>query len=248
MTNIASIETLNLKDPANGIEFTARVLEKVHVPFTGENIDKLRVEIIETGETRRMVSKFPSWYIRPLFIAGGGKAEEYYNTWRRLNRENFPVTPEMYMASHQQVVMPDVTEQGGVFYDKQYANTNGVTKPTDDIFLQLNRGTVQDAACAILDKATGLRLALNADDPLSLLVNPDGTFKLYTLDLNGIGTTRLAEISNRMCLEQFMRTYDRAKRTVEEARLRAEFNRKWGIIPIEPEDNSPPSLGSIHRD
>ena len=54
----------------------------------------------------------------------------------------------------------------------------------DDIFLSIDPEEITKQAQEIVEKANKAGISLPMDDPLELLVNPDGTWRLLVLDLS----------------------------------------------------------------
>lgn len=214
-------EILGLCDPSTGEVHHARILQSEHVVYTAENVDKILVDMVDLKTIKKLVTKAPVFiYIPPGFNMSAiwefDSAATYYEIWRRLKEVHLPVVEEMFIASSKVVVMPDLTSEGGTFYDRQVVSTilasTRTPQPTDAVFLGLDRGSIQDAAISVLDQATRLSIGLSIDDPLSLLVNPNCTFQPYALDIGlTIFDTSKALAINGICFDRFMRHIDKAR-------------------------------------
>lgn len=199
-------ELLTLYNPNTKRVREALILWKRKVKSTAENVEKILVEL--DGKRVRLVAKSP-WLFSNL---DGPASSLYFEIWNRLGVAQLPVANSMWTTSQETVVMRDLTVGGGFFYDKSEAGRIIYRKrsvTTDQIFLQIPREEIEKAATQVLTRASSRNVILAPDDPMSLLVRKDGSFRIYLLD---IGLTRFdypnSEAINQISLIKFMRYID----------------------------------------
>lgn len=106
--------------------------------------------------------------------------------WERSKRAGVSVAPTLRLASATEVMMTDFCRGGGCLYDKFAAECvkkqTRKPAPTDLVFMQLNFQEIEEEAESILARATKAGIALPYNDPLNLVVYPNGRWHLVTLD------------------------------------------------------------------
>lgn len=144
----------------------------------------------------------------------------FYMIWEGLKESNLPVVDDLWLVSDFKVAMTDLTPKGGTAYDRNtlfdlMVNRRRHTE-LDSVFLAMNTEKVGYAARGIVNKATSLGIGISLDDPMSLIIQPNGDWKVVLLD---IGLTRFgfssARESNEMCLEKFTQTLKGVKRGIQ---------------------------------
>ena len=112
-------------------------------------------------------------------------ADKYLKYWRELQDAGIPTVPTMRKLDDERVIMTDLTAEGGCLYGKNKSlQMTGDKNSIDDIFLSIDPEEITKQAQEIVEKANKAGISLPMDDPLELLVNPDGTWRLLVLDLS----------------------------------------------------------------
>ncbi len=120
----------------------------------------------------------------------------YIDAWIGFRAAGMPVVPTLRTNAETSLLVTDVKANGGEAYGKALQLiTSGAldeqrTRPRqqiDEIFMDLtginNFPAIEEEAQRLLDRANASNLRLPYDDPFELVVNPNGTWKLMTLDL-----------------------------------------------------------------
>lgn len=206
------------KDKSHAVVIT----RKEELPETSEHLSRLHADFLYGTKKRqiKLVSKLPRVFSRRL-DNHADYAKEYYGIWSRLKKAGLPVVPTVRRVSKEEVAMTDLTADGSIFYDKNtntnlrlmYDNAAYSAHPFDKKFLSLNTRSVIKRAETILDKANRESIALALDDPLSLLVHPDGTWDIYVLDIGGTQfDTKTVKFKNKVNLRTFKEQLESIKR------------------------------------
>ena len=134
--------------------------------------------------TSRLVSKFPNCYPRPGL--GESQTDLYCEKITGLASAGIPVVPRVYVVSDTEVLLPDLTLDGGIILDK-HANDLSPDIVNDEI-TQLVRGfALLDAIMQlsqIVDLANMHDIGLPFDDPLALYIGPDSEIQALVLDVD----------------------------------------------------------------
>ena len=108
----------------------------------------------------------------------------YINIWRCLKEASLPVVPTVRKVNEHDIAMTDLCSDGSEFYGKSrnwYPETH--TWLLVDVFNRLNFRDVRNCANTIANHATKNGIGLPGDDPLELLIHPDGSWNLIILDI-----------------------------------------------------------------
>lgn len=144
-------------------------------------------------------------------------AQDYYNTWKKMQEAQLPVVPMLRRITDYEVAITDLTANGSVLYDKgalwEMSPPFEVRKkqPTDSAFIEIPLLEVCEQAKKIISRATEHRIVLPPDDLMSLVVNPNGEWHLIMLDYSMIKFRSrffgkyFTERENRKSLEYFMK-------------------------------------------
>ncbi|HEV7454485.1 MAG TPA: hypothetical protein VGO07_04460 [Candidatus Saccharimonadales bacterium] len=124
--------------------------------------------------------------------------DHYIHSWQVCNEAGIPVVPEVMVSDDDTLLVTDVKAGGSEVYGKgmaralsSYDHAQERHRPHADIdalFMQItapeNVGAIRAEAERISQLAINAGMELPADDPYELIVHPDGTWQLMTLDLD----------------------------------------------------------------
>lgn len=129
------------------------------------------------------VSKAPRYMSSFKYMDHLDPVADYCNTWNSLREAGILVVPILRKVSTTEVMMTDLCLGDGCLYDKFAATTQGQhdrqPMPIDSVFIQLNFQEIERAAKSIFDRATKAGITLAYDDPLNLVVYPNGNWHLF---------------------------------------------------------------------
>ena len=113
-------------------------------------------------------------------------AEAYYQSWQILRRAGLPTLPVMRVIDEERVIMPDMTADGSMFFGKGKKNivVDG-REPylAELVFMSLDLEKLLERAAWVEGTAWEKGIVLPFDDPLDLLVHPDGSWEVMVVDL-----------------------------------------------------------------
>ncbi len=199
------METISLYNPNTERTQVLEILSQQSIPHSSEHAVKLtarqpnrqnpKIVHLVTKRAKHVID-FPTaleseepW--DPMTFKLRTYTDILWDIWHRLSTSGHPVVPTMWLTDNDLVAMTDLTAKGGAFYDKSArgiaVDQGFVDKDLDKVFLDIDERSITDAALRAANKATFDRIALSRDDAMSLFVLPDGSFKIYLLD---IGLTR----------------------------------------------------------
>lgn len=190
---------------------TIRVVGQEEIPETIDILFKVTGKLTYGARTRevKLISK-KSNEDYPY------SAKEYYGKWRKLKNAGLPVTPTMRRVSRKEVAMTDLTANGSCIYDKYKIRRIDKGEPLNRIFLGINTKDILAKAKEVFDKATQHKIALAEDDPLSLVVHPDGKWNIIVLDIDFVKIDYPhAKQSNEVCLEVFEEDIKKLKNKIK---------------------------------
>ena len=96
------------------------------------------------------------------------------------------MVPSVRLVSESKVMMTNLLADGSGVYGKHQAlleSRNYRPQSTDPLFMSLKINRVLASAREIIKLANRKNIRLPIDDPLTLLVHPDGSFKVMMLDI-----------------------------------------------------------------
>lgn len=201
----------------------AVVVTSVDTSITSyERVDRVSATIMGRAAERRvsLIEKSPSVFAYDGTLGHFDYQMEggvlYYDIWKRLINAKIPVVDNLWLVSASTVAMTDMTAMGGRFYDKYEYFSERLFRQNPDkidrVFGQLKRGHVLNTVREILNNANEHLIALNTDDPLSLLVRPDNSWRVVALDISGTRFGHQDTIKlNQQNLIQFMGYFDRMR-------------------------------------
>lgn len=157
-------------------------------------------------QTSRTAFKAGGIETKQLITTADGKsyierpfAREYIEAWLRFREQGLPVAPELLVNPTQTAIFTtDFKHDGSELYGKgfklclrgSYGNKFERRHPEiDPLFLELTAperfDRLQHEARDLATVATERRVLLPDDDPMELLIHPDGSHELVILDLVG---------------------------------------------------------------
>ena len=124
----------------------------------------------------------------------------YYDRWLHLRELGRPTVGSMRVVDENTVAMGDMTVGGGVFFGKEkmyelggelegklYGESVRDNTQMEKVFLEIDRSLIEAEIDRVQDLAWKNGIKLPPDDPIDILVMPDGTFKVLVLDLSMLG-------------------------------------------------------------
>jgi hypothetical protein len=176
------METLTLTSVSEAYTATATVLGRTALPvFFGARDPKelLTVQFTGAAEPESLVER----PLRP------NSAE----IWKEFHDSDVPVTSDIFVGAHNKLLVPNLKARGSELYGKCLSYLLGanlerdVHRPEIDEFfvglLGTNEDQVDDRITQFARTATQSDLLLPQDDPLEMIVHPDGSWNLIVLDL-----------------------------------------------------------------
>lgn len=186
-------ELLHFVRPDGKTSSVVSILKEEIFPTSGiEGPRKVSVGVYNRGLIRHvsMVTKRPRLFC-PSLQDGETPADRFINIWTRLKAADIPVVPTVRKISDAEVAMTDLTRYGSIIYGKHQAS-NIEALPTDPLsltihaaFLRINPSQFEQLTRKIFDNATRNNILLAFDDPLDLVVKPNGSWYLIALDIGG---------------------------------------------------------------
>ncbi len=220
-------EVLSLYDPRTNTTQVGEILGRKSIlrPIDEFGEDVENILALVSGERVSLFCKRPEGVVTPpstptLGDGTGKNAGELYEIWRRLNIAGLPVAPQAWIANRESVACPDLTVGGEHFYDRRDSKLIGKRGrpllPTDPVFLSISRENIEDALWEVIEIASRQDIVIPFDDPMALLVKPNGNFKVYLLDF----TTTMFDHSlprraNISYASRFMRYMDNTRKLLE---------------------------------
>lgn len=194
MTDRSQIEMSKIVN-GNKITQQGSVINSVVIGGGVEPKNRLTVEIERNGVIKvlNLVEKTPSqlgyWrdHEKPL-------SEEFFARWKMLKDAKLPVPDTVRITSDTTIVMTDLTADGSDIYGKtdaeaiefeEFLPEKSHRKPRkmDYILNTISTEVIKAEALKIATRATESDISLPFDDPLSLIIHPDGSWQLMILDL-----------------------------------------------------------------
>lgn len=132
-------------------------------------------------EKLHLISKFPN-------CAASNKSQsgQYTENVLGLSKAFIPVVPFVYIVSDSEVLIPDLTWDGGVILDKHAVNLSprNVTRQTGKLIREFDMAKALLKLAEIVTNADMYGIKLPFDDPLSLYITPDLNIKHLVLDVD----------------------------------------------------------------
>lgn len=135
------------------------------------------------------------------------EAERYFARWQFLRRIGVPTVPSMRVVNDDLVAMGDMTRYGGEFFGKakrrdiRYEEQDKIRRKLtkmERLFLRVDNEKVKDELKTIQERLVKHGVSFPIDDAYDLLVNPDGTWSVFVMDL---GMLRMREPEKKWELE-----------------------------------------------
>lgn len=164
--------------------------------FYGSREEKsvLDVRIEKTGERTTLLER-----------ADIGK---YPVVWSVLSEAGLPVVPDLYVGPDNTLLATDLKADGSEFYGKSYSmsvefrHEHERPRPEiDPIFMDLIERKAPEIEEQVQDyarKAAEAGVLLAYDDPVDMLVRPDGSFQVMALDLTRAEVDEVYSLEERM--------------------------------------------------
>lgn len=138
---------------------------------------------------------------------------DFCSIWASLKQAKIPVAATLRKTATSEVMVTDYCSSGGCLYDKHAAycveDKTRQAGQLDQIFVELNPQEIKDRAEVILSTATEARISMHYDDPLNLVVFPNGKWRLVALDIGHVKlNSRTAWSDNIHGLEYLMSYMD----------------------------------------
>lgn len=182
------VETIISTNPFTNKELEVSVKDITEVDSGAENKSRL------TGELRRGdKAKEVKLYLKSTVPFN--TADSYIVKWQEMKAAGLPVVPTLRKASDSSVLMTDLTHDGSELYGKSrnwYPSAHN--SKLKDVFDSLDLKKIEDAAKKIAEQASKNGIGLPDDDPMELLIHPDGSWEIIILDL----TETVSEPSNKI--------------------------------------------------
>jgi len=117
-------------------------------------------------------------------------ALKYFERWKFLRDIGLPVVPNVVVLDGNRVAMTDLAVNGAEFFGKArewklFRSEEEDLSEVESAFLKLNFSEVTKEIERIRKICIEKHLRLAWDDPLDLLVYPDGKFKVFVIDIQG---------------------------------------------------------------
>lgn len=186
------MESLRLYRPDHAREHVVKVISSTSVN-SAEGITKVLGTISSVeGHLVHLVVKTP----RLLYLPGempedkrDKPAEVFFEIWKRLKAANLPVVNNMWLLSDEAVAMTDLTAKGGTTFDRNSLFDLMVNRraasPEDASFMNIDLVEVNAQVDELAQKASESKVAISFDDPMSLIIYPDGRWRIVLLDIGG---------------------------------------------------------------
>lgn len=162
--------------------------------FGSEPKKKISGELLSpTGQTKQV-----SLIERPLVNYEGDST--YEKLWNMCKEAGLPVAPTMRRTDRGTVVFGDLAANGSEFYGKSMWDRLSMRKrrPHENIFdyiklmprflniLENDQDNLKLKLESIVEIANKNNISIPEDDPFDLRVNPDGSWNIFMLDLEGV--------------------------------------------------------------
>lgn len=194
---------------------TLKINSERRIYLGNEPKHRVRASIIGRGSRIREVSLVQKEIRHP------GGADEFIKEWQRLKSAGIPTIPTVRKISPSEVVMTDMTLDGGAFFGKsdlwesKVRKERGKAREIDRRFVEIDLKEIEAQGNEIAQQATDHDIALPYDDPFDLLVHPDGTWQLVVLDIdNQSAEGELAEHNSKAVIGM-LGYLKKIKRTLE---------------------------------
>lgn len=177
----SSPELLSLTSVGKDYVATATVLGRTALPiFDGGREAKNILSVQFEGE------------VEPTFLIERTRCPNSVRTWARFHTSNITVAPDIYVSDYDKLMVPDLKADGSEVYGKYLAallldrRERELERPQiDELFVGLlepKERQINDKVAQCARTASEERLKLPFDDPLELIIHPDGSWDLIVLD------------------------------------------------------------------
>jgi hypothetical protein len=189
--------SINLIKVKNGESKTlsGKVINTQTIEDGGEKKRKVTIEFGNSFGKKNinLVEKEPAVFDENQKIETS-KAKDFYMKWKMLKDAGLPVPNTVRITSDKTVAITDLTVNGSELYGKsdgekvifeEYLKPENhrKSKNLDGLFLSVKSDEIFAEANRIATIATENNICLPFDDPLIMIVHPDGTWSLIILDL-----------------------------------------------------------------
>jgi hypothetical protein len=157
------------------------VVSEEEIPLGYNPKKKVELSIGERGLSLVVKHLFSQSFADKNAAAGKPLADRYIEMWEEMKKAGLPVVETVRIASDKDVAMTDLTRYGDL-YGKHTSFQQGVP-PTSEQFLQLNIEEIKTKAEEVAKMAASNDIILPFDDPMVLLVSPQGNWRLIVLDI-----------------------------------------------------------------
>lgn len=174
-----------------------------------DKVSHIQVTINRSDCREQPESEF-SMVLKPLYQ--GAIAEEhatdYFADWNNFTKAGVHTVPLMKIYDEHTILMSDMTADGSVFYGKNMVYAcferfkNGKITDMDRKFLNIDPNDILKEAQRNVEAANKAHLFLPYDDPFDVLVHPDGTWEVVTIDLTRSTSCPYILRNNRQCLDK----------------------------------------------
>ena len=200
----------------SGRSTTVNLMEQVGEDNTllgGEKKNMVNTLIGSESRGRRSIDMVR----KEVSVAGG--ADKYYWAWKKLKDAGVPTVPTVRKINDNEVIMTDMTADGSAFFGKADVSESFVRKNAsklrnlDKMFLDIDLDEVKAKARVIASEASLRGVNLPYDDPMDLLVHPDGSWEIIVLDIDSQMDGHAEEWGwNNRAISKFYRHLDDVKR------------------------------------
>jgi hypothetical protein len=180
---------------------------------------RFRATAPETGQQYALVHKNLSREgLKQSDAVSRPPSQKFYDSWKLLTDAGIKTVPYVWIASDDEVVMPDITSDGSRLYGKselgELRKQNRALDEKDTNFAKIDFEAVKTETERLIQLATEREIVISPDDPFELRVKPDGTWEVIALDIELVRKENIsgeAEHINPMAGRTFIKSLELMK-------------------------------------